>query len=109
MCIRDRHLAYCPVDREFRTWKRTLGGRAQDVWLYDLTANRSERITTWRGTDNFPMWHGDTVYFTSDRDHTLNLFAYDLRTRATRKLTNFSAVSYTHLDVYKRQPCFCRK
>lgn len=85
-----KRLAYCPVDREFRTWKRTLGGRAQDVWLYDLAANRSEQITTWRGTDNFPMWHGDTVYFTSDRDRTLNLFAYDLKTRATRKLTHFT-------------------
>ena len=29
-------LAYCPVDREFRAWKRTKGGRAQDVWTYDF-------------------------------------------------------------------------
>ncbi len=67
-------LAYCPVDREFRTWKRTKGGRAQDVWLYDFAAKRSERLTTWEGTDNFPMWWGDAVYFTSDREQTLNLW-----------------------------------
>ncbi|MDP2876036.1 MAG: hypothetical protein Q8O00_07615, partial [Holophaga sp.] len=85
-----KRIAYCPVDREFRTWKRTQGGRAQDVWIYDLVANRSEQITDYRGTDNFPMWHGDTIYFTSDRDRTLNLFAFDLKTRATRKLTNFT-------------------
>ena len=83
-------IAYCPVDREFRTWKRTRGGRAQDVWVYDLVAKRSERLTTDPGTDNFPMWAGDTVLFTSDREGTLNLFAYDLKTKATRKLTSFT-------------------
>ncbi|HUM00724.1 MAG TPA: PDZ domain-containing protein [Thermoanaerobaculia bacterium] len=85
-----KKLAYCPVDREFRTWKRTRGGRAQDVWVYDFASKSSERITDWKGTDNFPMWAGDTIWFTSDRDRTLNLFAYDTRTKATRKMTNFT-------------------
>ncbi|HYN40999.1 MAG TPA: PDZ domain-containing protein, partial [Thermoanaerobaculia bacterium] len=83
-------LAYCPVDREFRTWKRTKGGRAQDVWTYDFAAKKSERLTTWEGTDNFPMWWGDAVYFTSDRERTLNLWRYDLKTKETRKLTSFT-------------------
>ncbi len=84
-----KKLAYCPVDREFRTWKRTRGGRAQDIWIYDLVTNRSRRITDDPGTDNFPMWTGDTIFFTSDRDHTLNLHAYDLETGTTRKVTRF--------------------
>ena len=85
-----KRIAYTPVDREFRTWKRTRGGRAQDVWLYDFEKNASERLTDFAGTDNFPMWKGDTIYFTSDREHTLNLFAYDLKTRQTRQLTSFT-------------------
>ncbi len=84
-----KRLAYCPVDREFRTWKRTRGGRAQDVWIYDLEANRSQRITDDVGTDNFPMWAGDTIYFTSDRAHTLNLYAYGLQERSLRQVTHF--------------------
>jgi tricorn protease len=83
-----KKLAYCPVDREFRTWKRTRGGRAQDVWIYDLVANKSTRITTDPGTDNFPMWHEDTIYFTSDRDHTLNIFAVDPGARNIRKISS---------------------
>ncbi|HET9480791.1 MAG TPA: acetyl-CoA synthetase, partial [Candidatus Polarisedimenticolia bacterium] len=83
-----KRLAYCPIDREFRTWKRTKGGRAQDIWIYDLAGHASRRITTWRGTDNFPMWHGETIYFTSDKDETLNLHAYDLKTEAIRKVTS---------------------
>ncbi len=81
-------LAYCPVGREFRTWKRTRGGRAQDVWIYDLEAQRSERLTTDPGTDNSPMWSGDTVYFTSDREHTLNLYAHELTGGALHQLTH---------------------
>jgi tricorn protease len=74
---------YTPLDREFRTWKRTLGGRAQDLWRYDLKARKSQRLTSYRGTDNFPMWmagadgksEDDRIYFTSDRGYTLNLFS----------------------------------
>lgn len=65
---------YTPIEREFRTWKRTRGGRAQDVWIYDLIANQSVQLTQNRATDNQPMWIGDSIYFTSDRDYTLNLY-----------------------------------
>ena len=54
-----KKIAYTPVDREFRTWKRTRGGRAQDIWIYDFAANRSERLTDDPATDNFPMWSGE--------------------------------------------------
>lgn len=83
-------LAYTPVDREFRTWKRTRGGRAQEIWIFDLVKSRSEQLTDNRETDNFPIWIGEEIYFTSDREETLNLYAFDLRTRATRRLTDFS-------------------
>ena len=33
-----KSLAYTYFDREFRTWKRYLGGRNQDIWTYDLEA-----------------------------------------------------------------------
>jgi len=82
-------LAYTYFDREFRTWKRHMGGRNQDIWTLDLAAMESKRLTDWGGSDNFPMWHGETIYFTSDRDHTLNLFAYDTTSGETRKITEF--------------------
>jgi tricorn protease len=49
-----KRIAWTPVDREFRTWKRTRGGRAQDIWIHDLAAAHSERITDDPATDNFP-------------------------------------------------------
>jgi tricorn protease len=79
---------YTPIDREFRTWKRYAGGRAQDVWIYDLEEGTSEQITDYPGTDNQPVWVGDTIYFTSDRaDGRLNLWAHDLATGEQRQVT----------------------
>ncbi len=92
-----RKLAYSIKSREFRTWKRYKAGRAQDIWIYDLRANTIERVTTYPGTDNMPLWVGTTIYFTSDRDkvgsddpRTLNMFAYEVATKNIRKVTKFN-------------------
>jgi tricorn protease len=87
---------YTPIEREFRTWKRYRGGRAQDVWIYDLKANTSQRLTDDKATDNQPMWVGaNAIYFTSDREGgKLNLYSYDLGSKQTRKVTN-----HTDYDV----------
>src|SRR5690606_2353848 len=75
--------------REFRTWKRYRGGRAQDVWIYDLANDTSLQLTNHRGTDNQPMWVGDTIYFTSDRDYLLELYAVAPGGGEPRKVTGF--------------------
>lgn len=83
-----KKIAYNRRSREFRTWKRYKGGTAQDIWIYDLKTDVIERITDWEGTDNLPMWSGEKIFFTSDRDHALNIYCYDLRTKNIRKITN---------------------
>jgi tricorn protease len=83
-------VAYTPIMREFRTWKRYRGGRAQDIWIYDLARNSAERVTDSPATDNLPVWIGDTLYFTSDREGgLLDLYALDLKagSRAPRRVT----------------------
>ncbi|MBD3219603.1 protease [bacterium] len=71
-------LAYNRIPRENRTWKRYEGGMAQDVWLADLEAGTFVQATDFTGTDNYPMWIGDRVFFNSDREAgTLNLHALD--------------------------------
>ncbi|HEV8436294.1 MAG TPA: protease, partial [Thermoanaerobaculia bacterium] len=61
-------VVYTPIEREFRTWKRYRGGRAQDVWIYDLKNNTTQQITSSPATENQPMWIGNTIYFTSDAE-----------------------------------------
>ena len=84
-------IAYNRIFRNFRTWKRYTGGMAQDIGIYDFTNRSYERITDYPGTDTYPMWRGDTIYFGSDRgpEHRMNLYGYDLKTKQTRQLTTF--------------------
>ncbi|MBD3403451.1 hypothetical protein GF420_11185 [candidate division GN15 bacterium] len=83
-------VAFCPIFRDFRTWKRYQGGMAQDVWTFDLNSNEAVKITDWRGTDNMPMWYRDRIYFNSDRTGRLNLYCYNTATGETRQVTNFT-------------------
>ncbi len=84
-------LAYTPHSTDNRTWKRYRGGMATDVWLMNLKTGESRRITDWEGTDTLPMWHGNKVYYLSDRGatqgHVLNVWSYDLDTRKTAQVT----------------------
>jgi tricorn protease len=80
-------LAYTPIEREFRTWKRYQGGRAQDVWIFDLAQKTAEQITTFAGTDNQPVWVGNSIYYTSDDGGTLNVWGHDLGSGQKRQMT----------------------
>jgi len=83
-----KRIAYSPLFRDFRTWKRYEGGWAQDLYVYDLATNDAKPFATSKRTERDPMWIGDAVYFASDRDGTLNLYSYDLKTEAVAKLTS---------------------
>jgi len=80
-------IAFTPVDREFRTWKRYKGGRATELWIYDLKNNTSEQVTDFAGSDQWPVWFGSNIFFTSDRDLRLNIYRLDPVTKQTTQLT----------------------
>ena len=85
-------IAYNIIFRNFRTWKRYTGGLAQSITIYDLKNNTSEDLPHTEWTDTFPMWHGNAIYFSSDRgpEHRLNLYRYDLGAKQTEQLTHFT-------------------
>jgi tricorn protease len=87
-------MAYNRVFREFRTWKYYKGGMADDIWVFDYNTKKTINITNNKFQDIFPMWHGDKIYFLSDRDRTMNLFCYDVNTKQTTKVSN-----YTKYDI----------
>lgn len=84
-----RWIAYTPLSREGRTWRRYRGGMAQDIWLFDLVDLTSVRVTDDPGTDRMPMWWNGQLVFQSDRGPAgvANLYAYDPGTAGTRPLT----------------------
>jgi len=82
-------IAYIENSQENRTWKRYRGGWSLPIALYDLKKNTYEELPKANGMDLFPMWHGNAIYFISDREGVMNLFSYDLTTKATKKLTDY--------------------
>jgi len=87
-------IAYNKGAREDRTWKRYRGGRAQEVYIYNLATNEDKNITNYKGTDRIPMWIGDKIYFSSDRDRVLNIYAYDTKTGQIEQITH-----HTEYDI----------
>ncbi len=55
--------------------RRYLGGQAGDLFLGDADGSPLKAVTTWKGADTWPMWHGERVYFLSDRTGILNLWS----------------------------------
>lgn len=82
-----KKLVFTPVDREFRTWKRYKGGRATELWTYDLENDTAEQITHFTGSDQWPTWWGNDIIFASDRDLRLNLYRYNTLNKEITQLT----------------------
>lgn len=72
-------------------WKRYRGGAASEIWLVNLQTYEAENISNFEGDDNAPMWHGDNIYFLSDRDENkkANIWVYNTQTKNTRQITFF--------------------
>ncbi len=85
-------LAYTPHTTDHRTWKRYRGGMATDVWLFELQAKTSKKITDWEGTDSQPMWHAGKVYYMSDAgaEHRLNIWAFDAKSGKREQITKLA-------------------
>jgi tricorn protease len=84
-------LAYVPISVDFRTWKRYRGGMNPDIWLFDLEKLTARNLTQSPAADSNPMWHGDTLYFLSDRDENkrANIWASKLKSDKVRQVTFF--------------------
>lgn len=78
-------LAYVPTFQWQEAWKRYRGGQTKLIWIVNLSdSSIIDRIPRDNSNDFNPMWVGDKVYFLSDRNGPVGLFAYDT---ATRKVT----------------------
>jgi tricorn protease len=87
-----KKLAYNRVFREFRTWKRYRGGMADDIWIHDFTTKKTVNLTKNPAQDIMPMWHGDKIYFLSDRGRgkRMNLWVVPAAGGNARQLTKFT-------------------
>src|SRR3954470_21527022 len=75
------HLAYVPHSKWQQAWKRYRGGQTSPIWIADLKDSSIVKLPRENSDDHQPMWIGDTVYFLSDRNGPVSLFAYNTQTK----------------------------
>jgi tricorn protease len=78
-----------PTDRANVAFKRYRGGGMPQVWIFDTKTNEIEIIPGPGANNVKPQWVGNKVYFLSDKDLTLNLYSFDVKSKKVEKLTNF--------------------
>ena len=88
------HIAYQPVMQWQAAWKKYTGGQTRKIWLADLKDSSITPVPRENSNDFNPMWIGNKIYFLSDREGAISLFAWDI---GSRKVT--SLVKNTGLDI----------
>ncbi len=87
-----KQMAVVFVSQAFRNWKRYRGGMNANIHLYNFTNNSSQNISaTETAANEFPMWHGEHIFFLSDRgsEQRMNLWRYEVSSKKYEQLTNY--------------------
>ena len=79
-------MAYVPLSGAFQVWKRYRGGRASPVWIANLSDSSIEKVPREDSNDFNPMWVGREVFFLSDRNGPITLFAYNAESKQVRQV-----------------------
>jgi tricorn protease len=79
-------IAYVPNMKWQEAWKRYRGGQTTGVQIARLSDLALTKVPREGSNDSNPMWVGDTVYFLSDRNGPVSLFAFDTRTSEVRQV-----------------------
>jgi len=83
-------LAYQQVGQWDEEWRNYRGGQAQPIRIVDL-ADLALQELPWEGSNDLdPVWVGQTVWFLSDRDWAMNVYAFDTATGTLTKRTRFT-------------------
>lgn len=89
-------IAYTPFPQWQPAWKQYRGGQTERIWIADLSTSHIQKLPRENSNDKNPIWVGDKVYFLSDRDGPVTLFAYDLKTGAVAELID----NHKGLDIH---------
>ena len=91
--------AYEPVASWETEWRNYRGGQNKPIWVLDLENYALQKLP-WDGSnDTTPVYIGDTIYFLSDRDFAVNVWAYDTTTRRLEQLTHFKEFDARNLEA----------
>jgi tricorn protease len=82
------------VDRVSRwdvEWRHYRGGQNTPLQILDLKTLKEENIPTQGSMDLRPVWLNNEVFYLSDADFIMNIWAYNPATGKTRQVTDLSS------------------
>ncbi|MCH6550780.1 MAG: PDZ domain-containing protein [Planctomycetes bacterium] len=94
-----KEFAYEPIQSWETEWRNYRGGQNKPIWVLDL-ADHSVQKLPWDGSnDHDPVYVDETIYFLSDRDYAVNVWAYHPDTRKLEQLTHFKDFDARSLEA----------
>src|SRR5438309_5071561 len=93
------HLAYIPHIQWQAAWKRYHGGQTTPIWIADLKDSSITKVPRDNSNDHAPMWLGDTVYFLSDRNGPVSLFAYDTKSKQVTEALHSDGLDFKNASA----------
>ena len=82
------------IDRVSRwdvEWRHYRGGQNTPLQVLDLKTLAEQSIPTEGSMDIHPLWMNNEIYFLSDRDFIMNIWAYNTATAALRQVTTLKS------------------
>ena len=94
-----KRIAYVPNLKWQTSWKRYKGGQTTPIYILQLSDLKLEKVPRENSNDSHPVWFGDTVYFLSDRNGAVALFAYDTKTKAVKQALENKGLDFKSLSA----------
>jgi len=92
-------IAYTPKFQWQAAWKRYRGGQTMAIWIARLSDSHVEKIPRNNSNDFNPMWVGHRIYFLSDRNGPVSLFAYDTKTHDVSEVAANTGLDFKSADA----------
>ncbi len=92
-------IAYMPIGffrppHSYDAWKNYRGGRTTKIWIGRMSDSAVTEIPRKNSNDSDPLWIGNEVYFLSDREGPVTLFAYDATAKRVRRVLENTGLDY---------------
>src|SRR5437588_7530183 len=92
-------IAYVPNEVWQTSWKRYRGGQTTPIYIVRLSDLALEKVPRENSNDKNPVWFGDAVYFLSDRNGRVTLFAYDRKAKTVKQVIENKGLDFKALSA----------
>ncbi|MEM6380957.1 MAG: protease, partial [Bacteroidota bacterium] len=88
-------------DRWDIEWLAYRGGQNTPLIILDMETQEEVLIPNEKTTDIHPIWVDNTIYFLSDRDWNMNVWAYNIADKSLKQVTKLKNTDIKYLTHYK--------